>query len=140
MIFFLFWVVVRRKWEAEVFREYKIYLNNDNDYFNQNCEPVRLNAWNNVCRNVLQGFPGGSVVKNLPTNAGDLGSIPDLEDPTCQGATKPESHNNLARALEPGSHKYWSQWTPEPVLSDKRSHGSEKPEHSNWRGAPTCHN
>ena len=24
------------------------------------------------------GFPGGSVVKNLPVNAGDTGSIPDL--------------------------------------------------------------
>ena len=24
-------------------------------------------------------FPGGSVVKNLPANAGDMGSIPDLE-------------------------------------------------------------
>ena len=23
----------------------------------------------------IMGFPGGSVVKNLPTNAGDLGSI-----------------------------------------------------------------
>ena len=23
------------------------------------------------------GFPGGSVVKNLPANAGDVGSIPD---------------------------------------------------------------
>ena len=23
------------------------------------------------------GFPGGSVVKNLPANAGDTGSIPD---------------------------------------------------------------
>ena len=48
MTFCLFRVVVRRKWEAEVFREYKIHLNNDNDYSNQNCEPVRLNAWNNV--------------------------------------------------------------------------------------------
>ena len=27
----------------------------------------------------LQGLPGGSVVKNLPANAGDGGSIPDLE-------------------------------------------------------------
>ena len=26
-------------------------------------------------------FPGGSVVKNLPANAGDVGSIPGLEDP-----------------------------------------------------------
>ena len=23
-----------------------------------------------------QGFPGGSVIKNLPANAGDIGSIP----------------------------------------------------------------
>ena len=27
------------------------------------------------------GFPGGSVVKNLPTNAGDASSIPGQEDP-----------------------------------------------------------
>ena len=28
------------------------------------------------CTNVTGGFPGGSVVKNLPANAGDMGSIP----------------------------------------------------------------
>ena len=32
--------------------------------------------WENKKRK-LQGFPGGSVVKNLPINAGDIGSIPD---------------------------------------------------------------
>ena len=26
----------------------------------------------------IQGFPGGSVVKNPPANAGDMGLIPDL--------------------------------------------------------------
>ena len=26
--------------------------------------------------NYLEGFPGGSVIKNPPANAGDLGSIP----------------------------------------------------------------
>ena len=26
----------------------------------------------------IQGFPGGSVVKNPPANAGDTGSIPGL--------------------------------------------------------------
>ena len=26
----------------------------------------------------VHGFPGGSVVKNLPANAGDTGSIPEL--------------------------------------------------------------
>ena len=25
---------------------------------------------------ILLGFPGGSVVKNLPANAGDAGSVP----------------------------------------------------------------
>ena len=29
-------------------------------------------------KKVLQGFPGGAVVENLPANAGDTGSSPDL--------------------------------------------------------------
>ena len=40
-----------------------------------------------------QGFPGGSVVKKPLANAGEAGSIPGLEDPTCHGATKPMQHN-----------------------------------------------
>ena len=28
--------------------------------------------------NICWGFPGGSVVKNLPANAGDVGSIPGM--------------------------------------------------------------
>ena len=43
-------------------------------------------------------FPGGAMVKNLPANAGDTGSRPGLEDPTCRGATKPASHNYWACA------------------------------------------
>ena len=39
------------------------------------------------------GFPGGAVVGSLPANAGDAGSSPRLEDPTCRGATGPVSHN-----------------------------------------------
>ena len=32
---------------------------------------------NIMLRNILfQGFPGGAVVKNLPANAGDIGSSP----------------------------------------------------------------
>ena len=36
-------------------------------------------------------FPGGPVVKNLPSNAGDVGSIPGgrTKNLTCQGANKP---------------------------------------------------
>ena len=29
-------------------------------------------------KNRLEGFPGGAVVENLPTNAGDTGSSPGL--------------------------------------------------------------
>ena len=42
---------------------------------------------------VRQGCPGGSVVKKPLANAGEVGSIPGLEDPTCHGATKPMQYN-----------------------------------------------
>ena len=35
------------------------------------------------------GFPGGSVLKNLPANAGDMGSIPGL------GSSPEEGNGNL---------------------------------------------
>ena len=36
-------------------------------------------------KNLERGFPGDPVVKNLPSNAGDAGSIPEWfkQDPTC---------------------------------------------------------
>ena len=38
------------------------------------------------------GFPGGSVVKNLPTNAGDVGSIPGLGRSPEEGNDNPFQH------------------------------------------------
>ena len=61
-------------------------------------------------------IPGGPVVKNLPANAGDMGSIPGGEDPTCHRATKP-------------TPQVQSLCTLEPALCNKRSHHSEKPAH-----------
>ena len=46
------------------------------------------------------GFPGGSVVKNLPASAGDTGSIPEPEKSHRPGTTKPVHHNSWACALE----------------------------------------
>ena len=37
---------------------------------------VLVRLWVQTLRMQDQGFPGGSVVKNLPANAGDMGSIP----------------------------------------------------------------
>ena len=34
---------------------------------------------------LITGFPGGSVVKNLPVSAGDVGLIPGSEDPLEKG-------------------------------------------------------
>ena len=59
----------------------------------------------------VTGFPGGSVVKNLPANAGDTGSIPGPGRSHMHGATK-------SVCLE-------------PVLHSKRSYHKEKPAHCN---------
>ena len=50
------------------------------------------------------GFPGGSVVRNLHANTGDMGSIPGPGRPTCRRATKLVRHQVSAlcsRAQEP---------------------------------------
>ena len=31
-----------------------------------------------INNHMMLGFPGGSVVKNFPANAGDMGSVPEL--------------------------------------------------------------
>ena len=76
-----------------------------------------------------KGFPGGSVVKNSPAKAGDMGSISDPERSIGCRATKPVCHNCWACALEPGTWNHqafrpqllWSS-CPEPVLHRKRSY------------------
>ena len=71
----------------------------------------------------MQDFPGGTVNKNLRANAGDMGSIPDLEDSTCFGATEARG----PQLLKPECL--------EPVFHNKRIHRNEKPAHRN-RVAP----
>lgn len=38
-------------------------------------------------------FSDGRVVKNLPADTGDMGSISGLEDSTCLRVTEPMLHN-----------------------------------------------
>ena len=55
-----------------------------------------------------QGFPGGSVVKNLPANVGDMSLIPGPgRSHMLPRATEPVHHNSWACAQEPGSCNYW---------------------------------
>ena len=60
-----------------------------------------------------QGFPGHSVVENLPANAGDKGSIPDSW----------RSHMLQGTKLMP--HNYWSLHALAHSLQE------EKPAHCN---------
>ena len=61
---------------------------------------------------VVWGFPGGSVVKNPPTNAGDVGLIPGLGRSPGEGNGNPLQYSCLGnpvdqeawRATVPGGH------------------------------------
>ena len=52
------------------------------------------NTFKNVCKErERMDFPSGSVVKNLPANAGNTGLIPSLERSHVLRATKPVRHD-----------------------------------------------
>ena len=69
-------------------------------------------------KRVYRDFPGGTVVKNPPANAGDTGSIPGT------------GRSHMPRSsLGPASHNYWAHVLQllkptclEPTLHNKRSH------------------
>ena len=85
----------------------------------------RVPVWhggNSSGNRVCWSYPGGSVVKNPPANARNMGWIPDPGRSPCLGAAKPVHHNCWVCALEP---------VLEPVLGNKKSHCNEKPTHSN---------
>ena len=54
-----------------------------------------INRHDSSNKGCLRGFPGGPVVKNLPSNAGDTGSIfgQGTKIPHAAGQTKPAGHN-----------------------------------------------
>ena len=59
------------------------------------------------------GFPSGSVVKNLPANAGDSGdedSIPELERSTGGGNGKPLQYSYLENPMDRGAWWATAHW------------------------------
>ena len=58
------------------------------------CPQERNPKYKNIDRWKVNGqsFPDGLEVKNLPGKAEDIGSIPDLEDPTCGRAVRSMCH------------------------------------------------
>ena len=64
----------------------------------------------------LWGFPGGSVVKHLYANAGDVGSIPDLGRSPEEGNGNPLQYSCLGNLMDRGSwwaivHGVQKSWT-----------------------------
>ena len=49
---------------------------------------------------LIQGFPGGSVVKNLPANAGDAVSIPGLGGSPGEGNGNPIQYSCLGNPMD----------------------------------------
>ena len=53
-----------------------------------------------IILNFNQGFPGGSVVKNPPANAGDTGSIPGSGRPPGEGNGTPLQYFCLENPMD----------------------------------------
>ena len=51
----------------------------------------------------VMGFPGGSVEKNLPANAGDMGSILGLGRSPGEGNGNPLQHSSLENPMDIGA-------------------------------------
>ena len=50
----------------------------------------------------MMGFPGGSVVKNPPTNAGDMDLIPESGRSPGEGNGKPLQYSCLGNSMNRG--------------------------------------
>ena len=51
----------------------------------------------------IRGFPGGSVVKNLPENAGDMSLIPELGRVPGEGKGYPLQYSCLENPMNRGA-------------------------------------
>ena len=48
-------------------------------------------------------FPGGSLIKNLPANAGDMGSIPESGKSPGEGNSNPLQYSCLGNPMDGGA-------------------------------------
>ena len=65
-------------------------------------KPTNLSLFHVQCKN----FPDGSMVKNLPANAGDLDSIPGSGRSPGEGNGKPLQYSCLENPMDKGA--WWT--------------------------------
>ena len=56
-------------------------------------------AWGSIPQEGARNFPSGAVVKNLPANAGDVGSVPGSGKSPGEGNGSPLQHSCLGKPL-----------------------------------------
>ena len=99
-------------------------------FVKERCSRVLFNV-NKKSKNSIMGFPGGSVIKNLPANAGGSGSIPGPERcppiPVFLGAFFPGDSEDKVSACNAGN--------PGSIPGSGRSHGEGNghPLQYSWR-------
>jgi len=121
-----------------------LFQNLYNEHFCKTLYKRRANSTTNLCAAPLSfynhqhfaigfnlksqalGFPGGSVVKNPPANAGDSFNPWSRKIPHAIEQISP-----CTTTTEPMCRNYRSRRALETMLHNKRSHHSEKPTHCN---------
>ena len=68
------------------------------------CKESDLTKWLILSNGDNKGFPGASVVKNPPTNAGAVGSIIGLGKSPGEGNGNPIQYSCLGNPLDRGVH------------------------------------
>jgi len=63
-------------------------------------------VWICISLIISEGFPGGSMVKNLPANTGDAGSIPGPGRCSGEGNGKPLQYSYLRNPTDRGA--WWA--------------------------------
>ena len=75
----------------------------------------------------ISGFSGGSVVKNLPANAGDTGSIPGLERSPGEGNGNPVQYSCLEDLHGQRNLVGYSPWGPKEMdMTEVTEHKHKK--------------
>ena len=93
---------------------------------------IRLYTWkawiayylNFISKKLLRGFPGGSVVKNLPANAGDLGSIPGSGRSPGEGNGYPFQYSFLEMSMARAAWWAYSPWGHKKSDTPEHAHTS----------------
>ena len=91
-----------------------------------------------------EGFPGGSVVKNPPADAGDMGSISGPGRSHMPQRNEVCAPQLLSLCSRGRTCNYWAHVPrlpkpTEPVLGNKTSPHREEPTHCNQRITPALH-